>query len=127
MKVIPRLLLPGLISSAICGSLPTQAGQFKRITIDGSFADWAGVSPLYEDPEDATDSFDFKEIYVTNDENYLYVRAKLHQARDYGSFHHQVVIDADADLATGHAWVGVGSELLIEDGQPYQQKNGAFN
>src|SRR5689334_10690961 len=110
IRRFPLLLLLALISFR--ASSPACAGQFKRITIDGSFADWAGISPLYEDAEDATDAFDFSQIYIANDENYLYIRVKIYQRRTYSSFHHQVVIDADADRSTGHSWAGVGSELM---------------
>jgi hypothetical protein len=113
--------------AAILYSVTTTAGQFKRITIDGSFEDWAGVAPAAVDPEDASGQFDFKEVYIANDDQYLYVRVKLYAPADYGAFHHHVLIDADANTATGSPRLGVGSELMIEDGFGYQQKNGGFN
>ena len=103
------------------------AGDFKRITIDGAFEDWAGVAPLAIDPEDASGLFDIKELYVANDDQYLYVRVKLYAPADYSAFHHHVLIDSDADVTTGNPRLGVGSELMIEDGSGYQQKNGGFN
>ena len=115
-----------LCAAALCTG-NSSAGQFKRITIDGSFDDWAGVAPAYLDVEDAVGQFDFNEVYVANDDQYLYVRVKLHAQADYGTFHHHVLIDADADSATGHPRLAVGSELMIEDGSGYQQKNGGFN
>ena len=127
MNIRPCLLTLGLLCVATFGSLDAAAGQFKRITIDGSFEDWAGVPAAVVDAEDATGQFDFKEIYLANDDQFLYVRVKLFAKANYGSFHHHVLIDADANPATGNARLGVGSELMIEDGAGYQQKNGGFN
>jgi len=93
-----------LCAAALCTG-NSSAGQFKRITIDGSFEDWAGVAPAYLDVEDAIGQFDFNEVYVANDDQYLYVRVKLHAQADYGASHHHVLIDADADSATATlAW-----------------------
>jgi hypothetical protein len=36
-------------------ALSAWAGDFKHITIDGLFDDWAGVPPAFEDSADATD------------------------------------------------------------------------
>ncbi len=119
-------LLTLLCGACLC-VVNLNAGQFKRITIDGSFEDWAGVAPAAVDAEDATGLFDFKELYVANDDQYLYVRVKLHAPADYGSFNHHVLIDADANVGTGHGRLGIGSEFMIENGAGYQQKNGGFN
>jgi hypothetical protein len=85
---------------------------------------WRATSPV--DDVDSTGAVDLREVYLASDEQFLYVRAKLASLANFGA-HFQIVIDADADGSTGHPWVGVGSELLIEDGNPWQQKNGAFN
>lgn len=122
----PLLSLGWLCAAALC-AVSSDAGMFKRITIDGGFDDWAGVAPAYVDAEDAAGAFDLKEVYVANDDQYLYVRVKTHAAADYAAFHHHVLIDADANSATGHPRLNVGAELMIEDGAGYQQKNGAFN
>lgn len=127
MKATRSLLSLPVLGACLLGAVSVEAGHFKRITIDGSFTDWAGVPPAYVDAEDAPDSWDYKEIYVANDDQFLYLRVQLYAARDYGAFHHQVMIDADANTGTGHPWAGVGSELFVEDGIPWQQKNGGFN
>lgn len=104
-----------------------EAGTFKRITIDGQFTDWAGVPVAFADEADAPDAFDYKDVFVANDEQFLYVRATLHAPAPYPDFHHQILLDADNNAGTGHPWGGLGSEFFIEDGGGYQQKNGAFN
>ncbi len=116
-----------LLSAAVLGTVTAYGGQFKRITIDGNFNDWAGVAPAAVDAEDASGTLDFKEIYLANDEDYLYVRVKLYSEIDYSKFHHHVFIDADADPGTGFSIAGIGSELMIEDGGGYQQASGQWN
>ena len=119
--------LAGVCAAFLLTSAYSQAGTFKRIAIDGSFDDWAGVPVLATDDEDAPESFDFRDVYVANDEEYLYISATLYAPADYASFNHQVIIDTDQDPGTGYAWAGVGSELFIENGNGYQQAAGSFN
>ncbi|MHB9009286.1 MAG: DOMON domain-containing protein, partial [Limisphaerales bacterium] len=103
--------LAGVCATFLLTSASSQAGTFKRIVIDGSFDDWAGVPVLATDDEDAPESFDFRDVYVANDEEYLYLSATLYAPADYASFNHQVIIDTDQDPGTGHPWAGVGSEF----------------
>src|SRR5690348_1033990 len=84
MKISKISLLAFTLAQSL--SMPLQASQFKHITIDGSFDDWAGVPPAYQDPSFQDDpnyqtdpaSFagvtDFKTVYVAHDDQYLYVR-----------------------------------------------------
>src|SRR5687767_1886542 len=105
------------------------AGTFKTINIDGSFGDWAGVPLLESDPVDSpANVVDYGDIYVANDDNYLYIRFTLHTpANPFTSFQN-IFIDADNDGATGFNAGGfVRSEMLIQGGAGYQQKNGGFN
>jgi hypothetical protein len=123
----PTSLLPAVVGCTWLFTVSLFAGQFKRITIDGAFDDWLGVPASKIDDADAEGKFDFKEVAIANDDDYLYVRVRLHSPSSYSGFNHQVLVDTDADGSTGHAWGGVGSELFIENGASYQQKNGAFN
>lgn len=103
------------------------AGTFKRITVDGGFEDWLGVPVTEIDEMDAMGDLDYRDVAIANDDDFLYVRVRLHAPASYANFHHQVLVDTDADGATGHPWGGLGSELFIENGASYQQKNGQFN
>ncbi|MEO8426578.1 MAG: immunoglobulin domain-containing protein [Verrucomicrobiota bacterium] len=105
------------------------ADNFKHISIDGSFDDWAGVVPAYEDPADATGGNDLKTVYVAHDERYFYVRFALYSPGDPFTSQNNVFIDANNDATTGYAPAGrpFGSELLIQSGVGYQEKNGLFN
>ena len=56
------------------------SGQFTRdITIDGSFDDWTGLTPVYTTsaPSGLTNAADFKAIYMYNDANNYYFRVTL--------------------------------------------------
>ncbi len=108
-------------------TVSTFAGTFREITIDGSFDDWLGVPVLETADANAEGSFDFKDIAMANDDAFLYIRVRLHRPVAYASFHHDLAFDTDADGTTGTSLWGVGSEMLVEDGNSYQQKNGAFN
>src|SRR4029077_19151178 len=105
------------------------AGNFKHIFIDGSFVYWAGVPPAYEDPADATGGNDLKTVYLAHDELHLYVRFTLYSPGKPFTSRNNVFIDADHDATTGYAPAGrpFGSELLIQNGVGYQEKNGGFN
>src|SRR6185369_877293 len=58
-----------------------------------------------------------------------YVRFTLYASGDPFTSHNNVFIDADNDLTTGFHAVGglIGSEVLIQSGTGYQEKNGTFN
>ena len=86
------------------------AGSFRRVTIDGDFDDWTGMPVVMDDEVDEVGTFDFKDIAIANDAEFVFVRARLHAPADYASFHHQVVVDGDGDTFTGLAWLGLGSE-----------------
>jgi hypothetical protein len=117
------------------GNAVQVTGQFARdITIDGSFNDWIGIAPLYSSaaPTGNTNAADFENIYVYNDANYYYFRVTLWTdiTNSAGQFPDYVnmYFDTDNNEATGFAVNGVlGSEMLIQSGGGYQEKNGTFN
>src|SRR6266511_4138630 len=89
------------------------AGDFKHIAIDGTFDDWAGVGPAFEDPSDTTNSVDYAKVYVVNDADYLYLRFTLYGPGDPFTSRENIFIDADNDPTTGYAVSGIGSEMLL--------------
>lgn len=110
-------------------------GQFVRdITIDGSLDDWTGIAPLYSTAAASgnTNAADFEDIYVYNDANYYYFRITLWadinpasgQFPDYVNFY----LDTDNNPATGYQVNGgLGSEMLVQSGVGYQEKDGTLN
>lgn len=116
------------------GNLAQVSGQFARvITIDGSFDDWAGVTPVYSStaPSGNTGAADFKDIYMYDDANYYYFRVTLWTdiAPSSGQFpaYVNMFFDTDNNIGTGYGSGALGAEILIQSGYGYQEKNGGFN
>jgi len=109
--------------------LSAGAGTFKRISIDGSFADWAGVPVAYSDASETTAGADFRDVYVANDEQYLYIRFTLYTNDSPFTSRNNIFIDADNNSGSGFHPLGLpfGSEMLIQSGVGYQEKQGEFN
>jgi len=119
-----------VIAIACAMGFGAHAGTFKHVAIDGTFEDWAGIPPAFSrSAPDTTTSVAYKDIYVANDENYLYIRFTLFSAGDPFTSHENIFLDTDNNLATGFSAAGgrVGSEMLIQSGSGYQEKNGGFN
>jgi hypothetical protein len=117
----PRWLALGL---AFITLSVASAGTFKRITIDGSFADWVGVPAAATDDEgDALYGFDLREVYAANDDQYLYFMVKIYPSStnaNYSEFHHHFYIDSDNDPSTGFG----GTEMAVEDTWAFSQRYG---
>src|SRR5437667_5117693 len=123
---IPGFLIGGFALVSAC-AFGVRAGDFKHITIDGSFDDWAGIAPAFEDSSDTTNSIDYAAVYVANDADYLYLRFTLHAPGDPFTSRENMFIDADHDPATGFPVGGIGSEMLIQSGVGYEERAGGFN
>jgi hypothetical protein len=114
------------------GNVAHVTGQFARdITIDGSFGDWAGISPVYSSaaPSGNTDAADFQYIYVYNDANYYYFRVTLWTDidPDAGQFPFYVNMFFDTDNNPNTGYSAIGSDMLVQSGFSYQEKDGGFN
>ena len=101
------------------GNTARISGQFARnITIDGSFADWAGLSPVYVSagPSGNVNAADFAAIYMYDDTNYYYFYVQLWTDIDpsAGQFPYYVnmFFDTDNNASTGYA--AFGSVMLIQ-------------
>ncbi|HTI70890.1 MAG TPA: Ig-like domain-containing protein [Candidatus Limnocylindria bacterium] len=99
----------------------------STIIIDGSFDDWASVPLAFTDAQDSTDSLDYKDVYVTSDEHYIYIRVTTYAPGDLLDYHNNLFVDADNDPTTGYSFAGIRTEMLIQSGAGYQEKNGGFN
>ena len=120
--------LAALLSTGL--AVAAQAGTFKHISIDGSFGDWAGVPVAYEDASETTAGADFRKVYLANDELYLYIRFTLYAPDSPFTSHNNIFLDTDNNASTGFhplGLAGFGSEMLLQGGTGYQEKNGLFN
>lgn len=130
MKNGKTKLLASLIAVAGLFSGSAIAGTYKTISIDGSFGDWTGVPLVISNPTNSvsTNVVNYKDIYVANDDNYLYIRFTLHKSDNPFTFLQNIFLDADNNGLSGFGAGGyVGSEVLIQEGAGYQEKNGGFN
>jgi hypothetical protein len=133
MKLNPmfkQLLRIGLACACSTGALAQTnvTSTFKHITIDGSFDDWAGVPLAYTAPAGPANAIQYENVYIANDETNLYIRFTLYSPRAaFENSYDNIFIDADNNPATGYAVGGIGSEMLIQWGGGYQEKNGGFN
>lgn len=83
----PLRALAALLSSvlpALVLAQPFAQPVHRSIAIDGLYNDWEGVAPVFEKdlpslgPGSDGGRLDFKNVYVTNDDEFLYVRFTLH-------------------------------------------------
>src|SRR5262245_16861878 len=86
MKWPKNQLYTVITLSALMISCSVQAqnivpSTFKHIAVDGSFTDWSGVPIGYTATEGPTSAIQYKDIYIANDTNYLYLRSTLYSAR----------------------------------------------
>lgn len=126
-KLKPLVSLIAAASAFICNA---HAGTFQSITVDGSFTDWSSVPLLLTDPQDSPTSVDYGNVYAANDASYFYLRFTFYASGDASSFLNNIFFDADNNAATGFNVGGgghVGSEMFIQSGTGYQEKNGGFN
>jgi len=101
----------------------------RSITIDGSFDDWSGVTPIYSGPSGVDGAADFKDIYVYNDATsyYFFVTLWHDIPSGAGQFPAYVNMFFNTDNDPNTGYTAVGSDLLIQSGFGYQEKNGGFN
>jgi hypothetical protein len=103
------------------GNAATGSAMFRStITIDGNFDDWASVPVALTQEQANPGAVEFNELYVTNDNDYLYIRFSTFapagplNPSDWTARanHYDVIIDTDQDPTTG-TWSG--GDVLIED------------
>ncbi len=104
-------------------------GNYRTITIDGAFSDWAGVPWAYQGSMD-TNPVNFADVQFANDTNYLYGHVKLFSPYAiFSDYYTHLFFDTDDNSQTGYQVGGAlfGSEMMIESGYGYDQRNGSFN
>lgn len=101
----------------------------STILIDGAFDDWINVPVGLIQDQINPGTVEFKELSITNDNDYLYIRFSLFAPAgpldpalwSDRNQHYDVIIDTDQDSATG-TWSG--GDVLIEDGGVYRLAGG---
>jgi hypothetical protein len=108
---------------------PTPLSTYRTITIDGSFADWDGVPWAYQGAVDGN-PVNYLQVQFANDTNYLYCHVKLAAPYEiFSDYYSHLFFDTDMNAQTGYPVTGAlfGSEMMIESGYGYDQRNGSFN
>ena len=92
----------------------------ERILIDENYSDWENVTTKYSDPsgDNTGGPFDFKNFWVSNDDDYLYFRIQTGDEIVLVNGNYMTLfIDADNNANTGRAINGVGAELEYTFGE----------
>ncbi len=87
----------------------------RRIVTDGLYADWAGLAPLHTDTlgDAGSSGIDFGRLWVTNDENRLYMRFESGVEFDLSEVNSmQLMIDVDNNPLTGTLIDGLGVDFI---------------
>jgi len=102
---------------------------YKTITVDGSFADWKNVPWAYQGSVDGN-PVDYVQVQFANDTNYLYGHIILASPYTlFKDYYSHLFFDTDLNHQTGYPVTSAlfGSEMMIETGYGYDQRNGDFN
>lgn len=116
-----------VVLAAVVGAA-SGMGTFRHVAVDGDFSDWAGVPVLATNAVVAS-PVSFATLAAANDDDYLYLRFTLHApAVPFADYNTHVFIDTDATASTGYPPTGtaIGSELVVESGQGYDERGGVF-
>ena len=105
MKTNSTIVITSASVLAVClFNLTCAAGTFQSITVDGDTSDWAAITPAYTDEDGVNNpgGVDFQNVYLANDDNYLYIRFTLMQPADPISAGNTYIwLDNDNNPATG--------------------------
>jgi hypothetical protein len=102
------------------------------IVIDGSFDDWAGVTPINASfdgsplPANNPTVPDFKDIYVWDDINFIYFRVTTWEPTILQGNQFSMFFDTDNNQYTGYLYWH-GSELVVTHGNGYSEVGNIYN
>lgn len=104
---------------------------YEKIKVDGFFSDWSEIPVAATDAVDNAAGPDFKQLWLANDDEFLYVKFTLHTATNPFTSSTHYFVDADGNKETGFNVNGgvtnFGSEIMIEGSGAYQQAGGTWN
>lgn len=94
----------------------------QEIIVDGKYEDWVHIDPLFTDARESEglNKIDFEHLYVTNDDNFLYLRFDLNKIIELQEDNRiALLIDTDNNLQTGQKINGMGVELRYDLGDRF--------
>lgn len=104
----------------------------QSISMTGNAEEWEYVMDHFDDNRtDGTHAVaDIEKVYVTNDEDFLYIRVKFSELHaeviPFESGYFRLFLDMDADPSTGREEGQLGVEVMIEGSAAYDQRNGTW-
>ncbi len=117
------------VSITVVAGTNYACSTFKSITVDGNFADWSGVPWEYQGSPDGN-PVNYLQVQFAKDTKYLYGHVKLASPYPlFTDYYSHIFFDTDLNTQTGYPVSGAlfGSEMMIESGSGYDQRNGSFN
>ena len=117
------------VGIAVVAGTNDALSTYKVITIDGAFSDWAGVPWAYQGTADGN-PVNYVQVQFANDTTNLYGHVKLASAYAlFADYYSHLFVDGDLNARTGYPVTGAlfGSEMMVESGFGYDQRNGGFN
>lgn len=109
----------------------TPSSTLATITVDGTGSDWPSGAQVWTDASGDNNgaTSDISAVWLANDVNYIYLRIDTHNSHNYVGAFNNTYFDANLSAASGftpHSLL-FGSEMLLQNGGIYSQKNGGFN
>jgi len=88
--------------------------EFAPIELDGGFADWSALTASATDGAgDGSGSIDFGQVWVANDEHYLYIRFETGgEVQPDEQQQITLYLDTDMNAGTGQGYGGLGADLV---------------
>jgi hypothetical protein len=106
-------------------------GTFLTPVIDGNVSEWPAGALVWSDAQGDNNGApsDIKEVYLANDNDYIYLRVDTWNSHDYIAFFNNTYFDGDENSGTGFAPHGLsfGSSMLLQGAGIYSQAGGGFN
>ncbi len=111
------------LSAALSWVVAPATAALAPIQLDGDFSDWATVALLGSDNPNDGGTVDFADVWVANDQDYLYIRFETGgEVQPDEQQDIRLYVDTDMNAGTGTSFGGIGAELVWELGG----RNGTF-
>ena len=110
------IVVVGLAAIALlCCGIPVAHADMHRVFIDGITDDWAGLTPIHEDPlgDGGSSGIDFGGIWIAEDEQRLFIRFEVGTDLLLNEDNNLTLyLDTDSNPATGYPLGIMGAELV---------------